>query len=82
MRSRTSASVSPRGTPPLLDGADDAAGPVTSASACLTPRLPDQLRDFAKLLGLSKRLKLLQRPVLDLADPLARDVEGPPDLGA
>ena len=47
-----------------------------------TPGLPDQLRDFAKLLGLSKRLKLLQRPVLDLADPLARDVEGPPDLGA
>src|ERR671910_1846874 len=45
-----------------------------------TPRLPDQLRDFAQLLGLSQRLKLLQRLVLDLADPLAGDVEGPSHL--
>src|ERR687897_1100909 len=45
-----------------------------------TPRLPDQLRDFAKLLRLGEALKLLQRLVLDLADPLAGDVEGPPHL--
>src|ERR687897_1348321 len=45
-----------------------------------TPRLPDQLRDFAQLLRLGERLELLQRLVLDLADPLAGDVEGPPHL--
>src|ERR687898_1337688 len=45
-----------------------------------TPRLPDQLRDFAQLLRLSQRLKLLERLVLDLADALAGDVEGPADL--
>src|SRR5918994_5142164 len=45
-----------------------------------TPRLPDQLRDFAQLLRLGQRLELLQRPVLDLADPLAGDVERPPHL--
>src|SRR5918995_5522328 len=45
-----------------------------------TPRLPDQLRDFAKLLRLGERLELLQRLVLDLADPLAGHVEGPPHL--
>src|SRR5215207_6646892 len=43
-------------------------------------RLPDQLREFAKLLRRGERLELLQRLVLDLADPLAGDVEGPPDL--
>src|SRR4051812_43897829 len=36
--------------------------------------------NFSKLLGLSQRLELLQRLVLDLADSLARDVERPPDL--
>src|ERR671910_3277325 len=45
-----------------------------------TPRLPDQLRDFAQLLSLGERLKLLQRLVLDLADPLAGHVEGPSHL--
>src|ERR671910_2183752 len=45
-----------------------------------TPRLPDQLRDFGKLLRLGERLELLQRPVLDLADALAGHVEGPPHL--
>src|SRR6201994_5100944 len=34
----------------------------------------------AKLLRLGQALKLLQRLVLDLADPLARDVERAPDL--
>src|SRR5579871_5162090 len=34
----------------------------------------------AKLLRLGERLKLLERLVLDLADALARDVEGPADL--
>src|SRR5450755_1778702 len=38
------------------------------------------LGDVAKLLRFGQRLKLLQRLVLDLADPLARDVERPPDL--
>src|SRR5436305_8569445 len=38
------------------------------------------LRHVAKLLGLGQRLKLLERLVLDLADPLTRDVEGPSDL--
>jgi hypothetical protein len=38
------------------------------------------LGDFPKLLGLSEALKLLQRLVLDLADPLAGDVEGAADL--
>src|SRR5258707_5443990 len=38
------------------------------------------LRDVAQLLRLGQRLQLLQRLVLDLADPLARDVERPPDL--
>src|SRR5205823_8452313 len=38
------------------------------------------LRDVAKLLSFGERLQLLQRLVLDLADPLARDVERPPDL--
>src|SRR3954454_16763568 len=38
------------------------------------------LGDFAELLGLRERLKLLQRLVLDLADPLAGDVERAPDL--
>src|SRR5688500_11771351 len=41
---------------------------------------PGALSDFAKLLRLGQRLKLLQRLVLDLADALARDVERPPDL--
>src|SRR4029079_15954154 len=34
----------------------------------------------AQLLGFSQRLQLLQRLILDLADALARDVEGAPDL--
>jgi hypothetical protein len=34
----------------------------------------------AKLLGLGKALEFLERLVLDLADPLARDVERAPDL--
>src|SRR5919201_383251 len=38
------------------------------------------LRDFAQLLCLSQRLELLERLVLDLADALAGDVEGAPDL--
>src|SRR2546421_9783868 len=33
-----------------------------------------------KLLRLCQRLELLERLVLDLPDPLARDVERPPDL--
>src|SRR6185437_3627573 len=36
--------------------------------------------DVAELLCLRKRLQLLQRLILDLADALARDVERPPDL--
>src|SRR4051812_18311842 len=38
------------------------------------------LSHFAELLGLREGLQLLQRLVLDLADPLAGDVEGPADL--
>src|SRR5205807_9960719 len=41
---------------------------------------PAALGDVAELLGLSERLELLQRLVLDLADPLAGDVERPPHL--
>src|SRR4051812_39215742 len=37
-------------------------------------------RDVAQLLCLGEALELLQRLVLDLSDPLARDVERPPDL--
>src|SRR5258708_4517521 len=36
--------------------------------------------DVAQLLRLGEALKLLQRLVLDLTDPLARHVERPPDL--
>src|SRR6476660_3464424 len=36
--------------------------------------------DLAKRLGVRKRAELLQALVLDLPDPLARDVEGPPNL--
>ena len=36
--------------------------------------------DVAELLRLGEALQLLQRLVLDLADPLARDVEGAADL--
>src|SRR4051812_8392346 len=38
------------------------------------------LRDVAELLRFGERLQLLQRLVLDLADALARDVEGAPHL--
>src|SRR4051794_27072725 len=40
----------------------------------------ERLGDFAELLSLSQRLKLLERLVLDLPDPLAGDVEGAADL--
>src|SRR5215217_7323096 len=39
-----------------------------------------RLRDVAELLRLGEALELLQRLVLDLPDPLARDVEGAADL--
>jgi hypothetical protein len=39
-------------------------------------RFSDQLGEFAELLRLGEALQLLQRLVLDLADPLAGDVEG------
>src|SRR5215208_1566860 len=42
--------------------------------------LVSRLRHLAKLLSFGEGLQLLQRLVLDLADPLAGDVEGPPDL--
>src|SRR3954452_11000910 len=51
-----------------------ARGPSSSRSA-VAP-----LRDVAELLSLRERLKLLQRLVLDLADPLARHVERAADL--
>ena len=38
------------------------------------------LGGFAQLLGVWERLQLLERPALDLADPLARDVEGVADF--
>src|SRR4051812_32360610 len=38
------------------------------------------LRNVAQLLRLGQALQLLERLVLDLADPLARDVEGAPHL--
>src|SRR3954452_12537651 len=44
----------------------------------LAPRVA--LGDVAELLGLRERLQLLQRLVLDLADPLARDIERAADL--
>src|SRR4051794_354442 len=40
----------------------------------------ERLGDFAELLSLSQRLKLLQRLVLDLPDSLPGDVEGAADL--
>src|ERR687893_938442 len=39
-----------------------------------------RLGDLAELLRLPERLELLERLVLDLADALARDVEGAADL--
>ena len=36
--------------------------------------------DFAQFLRFAQLLKLLEALVLDLADPLTRDVEGPADL--
>src|SRR4051812_31648639 len=39
-----------------------------------------RLSDIAELLSLRERLQLLQRLVLDLTDPLARDVERAADL--
>src|SRR6185295_11594799 len=36
--------------------------------------------DLAQLLGFTQLLQLLQALILDLADALAGDVEGPPDL--
>src|SRR6201986_2981718 len=41
---------------------------------------PRYLRRVAQPLRLRQRLELLERVVLDLPDPLARDVERPPDL--
>src|SRR4051794_23642400 len=38
------------------------------------------LSDVAQLLRFGQRLKLLQRLILDLPDPLARHVEGAPDF--
>src|SRR5205823_10339252 len=56
----------------------------TRAPGALSPAgdggLGRRLGDVAELLGLSQRLELLERLVLDLADALAGDVEGPPDL--
>src|SRR5262249_31696328 len=43
-------------------------------------RRPARLRRVAEPLRLGQRLQLLQRVVLDLADPLARDVERLADL--
>src|SRR5204862_4090952 len=37
-------------------------------------------RDVLERLRVGERAQLLEALVLDLADPLARDVEGPPDL--
>src|SRR2546421_493579 len=48
------------------------------SSLSSSPRIT--FSDFAELLSLRERLELLQRLVLDLADPLAGDVEGPADL--
>src|SRR4051794_7466094 len=46
----------------------------------LASRSRRRLRDVAEFLGLRERLQLLQRLVLDLADPLARHVERAADL--
>src|SRR3954471_15515634 len=58
----------PDGNPP---------GPSQGLARCPFRR---RLRDVAELLGLRERLQLLQRLVLDLADPLARHVERAADL--
>src|SRR3954454_17607762 len=53
---------------------------VASDRARLEPAGRPGSGDVAELLGLGEALELLERLVLDLADPLARDVERPPDL--
>src|SRR3954453_12679487 len=58
----------PDGNPP---------GPSQGLARCPFRR---RLRDAAELLRLRERLQLLQRLVLDLADPLARHVERAADL--
>src|SRR5438132_4948510 len=61
----------------------DAAGTCASVRSRARPARPGgraALSDVAKLLRLGEALQLLQRLVLDLADPLARDVERAPDL--
>src|SRR4051795_9961655 len=66
-----------RGRAPASTTTKGPAEPEPFAEETTAPR---RSGDVAELLGLRERLQLLQRLVLDLADPLARDVEGPPDL--
>src|SRR5262245_46338929 len=58
-------------------GSDGAAARPASAAGAWTQA---RLAGVAEPLRLGQRLELLERVVLDLPDPLARDVERPPDL--
>src|SRR5437868_3467661 len=65
--------------------ADRTSAPVIGLRGPRLERCPDGLdggvlSDVAQLLGFSQRLEFLQRLVLDLANPLTRDVERAPDL--
>src|SRR5215831_6019952 len=66
-------------SPPPLERSS----PMTSGSPFQSrraPRSPLPLRHLSELLAVGERAELLQPLALDLPDPLARDLEGAPDL--
>src|SRR5687767_13818655 len=78
------AKAEPTGLQPVpfdRSGTPPGGGKSSAARRAGSPAAPAQdSRRVAEALGLGERLELLQRVVLDLADPLARDVERAADL--
>src|SRR5207247_5276010 len=66
--------------PPILVCPARGPGRVRKSVRLFWPAGAARSGDFAQLLRLSQRLELLEGLILDLADPLAGDVERPPDL--